>query len=217
MSNTKTKKLTAIGMLCALAYIVVVVGRFPIGFVDFLKYDPKDIVIVIGGFIYGPLASFAISAVVSIVEMFTISDTGVIGMIMKIISTCSFACTAAFLYKKRHDMTGAVLGLVAGCALMAVAMVLWNYLITPLYMGYPREAVAEMLLPVFLPFNLVKGSLNAGITVLLYKPVVTALRRAHLIEAGSSKKAKVNVGVILVALFVIVTCVLMILSKMGII
>ena len=217
MSNTKTKKLTAIGMLCALAYIVVVVGRFPIGFVDFLKYDPKDIVIVIGGFIYGPLASFAISAVVSIVEMFTISDTGVIGMIMNIISTCSFACTAAFLYKKRHDMTGAVLGLVAGCALMAVAMVLWNYLITPLYMGYPREAVAEMLRPVFLPFNLVKGSLNAGITVLLYKPVVTALRRAHLIEAGSSKKAKVNVGVILVALFVIVTCVLMILSKMGII
>ena len=217
MSNTKTKKLTAIGMLCALAYIVVVVGRFPIGFVDFLKYDPKDIVIVIGGFIYGPLASFAISAVVSIVEMFTISDTGVIGMIMNIISTCSFACTAAFLYKKRHDMTGAVLGLVAGCALMAVAMVLWNYLITPLYMGYPREAVAEMLLPVFLPFNLVKGSLNAGITVLLYKPIVTALRRAHLIEAGSSKKAKVNVGVILVALFVIVTCVLMILSKMGII
>ncbi len=217
MSNTKTKKLTAIGMLCALAYIVVVVGRFPIGFVDFLKYDPKDIVIVIGGFIYGPLASFAISAVVSIVEMFTISDTGVIGMIMNIISTCSFACTAAFLYKKRHDMTGAVLGLVAGCALMAVAMVLWNYLITPLYMGYPREAVAEMLLPVFLPFNLIKGSLNAGITVLLYKPVVTALRRAHLIEAGSSKKAKVNVGVILVALFVIVTCVLMILSKMGII
>lgn len=217
MSNTKTKKLTAIGMLCALAYIVVVVGRFPIGFVDFLKYDPKDIVIVIGGFIYGPLASFAISAVVSIVEMFTISDTGVIGMIMNIISTCSFACTAAFLYKKRHDMAGAVLGLVAGCALMAVAMVLWNYLITPLYMGYPREAVAEMLLPVFLPFNLIKGSLNAGITVLLYKPVVTALRRAHLIETGSSKKAKVNVGVILVALFVIVTCVLMILSKMGII
>lgn len=217
MSNTKTKKLTAIGMLCALAYIVVVVGRFPIGFVDFLKYDPKDIVIVIGGFIYGPLASFAISAVVSIVEMFTISDTGVIGMIMNIISTCSFACTAAFLYKKRHDMTGAVLGLVAGCALMAVAMILWNYLITPLYMGYPREAVAEMLLPVFLPFNLIKGSLNAGITVLLYKPVVTALRRAHLIEAGSSKKAKVNVGVILVALFVIVTCALMILSKMGII
>ena len=217
MSNTKTKKLTAIGMLCALAYIVVVVGRFPIGFVDFLKYDPKDIVIVIGGFIYGPLASFAISAVVSIVEMFTISDTGVIGMIMNIISTCSFACTAAFLYKNRHDMAGAVLGLVAGCALMAVAMVLWNYLITPLYMGYPREAVAEMLLPVFLPFNLIKGSLNAGITVLLYKPVVTALRRTHLIETGSSKKAKVNVGVILVALFVIVTCVLMILSKMGII
>lgn len=41
--NTKTKKITTIGMLSALAYAVVVVGRVPL--VLFLKYDPKDIVI----------------------------------------------------------------------------------------------------------------------------------------------------------------------------
>jgi len=41
-----------------------------------------------------------------------------------------------------------------------------------------REAVAKLLLPVFLPFNLLKGCLNAGFTCLLYKPVMTALRKS---------------------------------------
>ena len=49
-------------------------------------------------------------------------------------------------------------------------------------MGYPRDIIAGMLIPVFLPFNLIKGGLNAAITMLLYKPVITALRRSNLIE-----------------------------------
>ena len=61
MNISKTKKLTIIGMLCALAYIAVVVGRIPL--VLFLKYDPKDVVIVIGGLIFGPLTSFAVTNV----------------------------------------------------------------------------------------------------------------------------------------------------------
>ena len=47
--NNKTKKLTTFGMLCALAYVVAAVGRIPL--VLFLKYDPKDIIIAIGGLI----------------------------------------------------------------------------------------------------------------------------------------------------------------------
>ena len=92
-------------------------------------------------------------------------------------------------------------------------MMLWNYLIAPIYMGYPREAIAELLLPAFLPFNLIKGGLNAAITMLLYKPVVTALRHSNLIEAEhNSGKMRINIGVILVSLLMIITCVLLILS-----
>ena len=65
---------------------------------------------------------------------------------------------------------------------MVSMMLLWNYLIAPIYMGYPRAAVAKLLLPVFLPFNLLKGGLNASVTMLLYKPVVTILRRSYLAE-----------------------------------
>ncbi len=194
--NGKTKRLTTIGMLCALAYGAAAVGRVPL--VLFLKYDPKDSVIAIGGWLYGPAASWFIALAVSFAEMCTISETGILGMIMNIVSSCSFACTAAFVYQKRRTPAGAAMGVLCGWLCMVPVMLLWNYWIAPIYMGYPREAVAALLLPAFLPFNLIKGGLNAAITLVLYKPVVTALKRARLIETertgqqpetGASRKA----------------------------
>lgn len=211
MNISKTKKLTTIGMLCALAYAAVVVGRIPL--VLFLKYDPKDIIIVIGGLIFGPFTSFAVTVVVSVVQMFTISGTGILGCIMNIISSCSFACTAAFIYKRKHKLSGALLGLFCGWGCQVVVMTLWNYLIAPIYMGYPREAIVDLLILAFIPFNLIKGGLNAAITMLLYKPVVTALRRSNLIETKQDTgKMQVNIGVLIVSLLMIITCVLLILS-----
>ena len=65
---------------------------------------------------------------------------------------------------------------------MAGAMLLWNWLVTPVYMGYPREEVAKLLLPAFLPFNLLKGGLNGLGTFLLCPPVAKALERSGLLE-----------------------------------
>ena len=96
-------------------------------------------------------------------------------------------------------------------------MLLWNYLVTPLYMGYPREAVVELLLPAFLPFNLLKGGLNASITFLLYKPIVTALRKSGYISTLEKEARQQHTGLLILANFIIVTCVLIILSMNGII
>ena len=216
MNISKTKKLTTIGMLCALAYVAAVVGRIPL--VLFLKYDPKDVIIVISGFIFGPITSFAITVIVSVVQMFTISGTGILGCMMNIISSCSFACTAAFIYKRKHKLSGAMLGIFCGWGCQVVVMMFWNYLVAPIYMGYPREAIVKLLIPAFLPFNLIKGGLNAAITMLIYKPVVTALRHSNLIESKQdSDKMRINIGVLLVALLMIITCVLLILSFNGMI
>ena len=213
--NNKTKKLTTIGMLCALAYVVAAVGRIPL--VLFLKYDPKDVIIAIGGFIFGPLTSFIIAVIVAFVEMFTISKNGILGCLMNIISSCAFACTATFIYSKRRKLSGAIGGLFCGWGCQIVVMIIWNYLITPIYMGYPREAVVELLIPAFLPFNLIKGGLNAAITMLIYKPLITALRRSHLIEnTQATAKSRLNVGVVLVALLIIATCTLFILTLKGV-
>jgi len=213
--KNKTNQLITLAMLSAIAYIVMAIGRIPI--VLFLKYDPKDVVITIGGFIYGPLSAFIISVLVSFVEMLTVSDTGVIGLIMNIISTCSFACTAAYIYKKNRTLKGAIIGLVTGSLFATLVMLLWNYLITPLYLGYPREAVVKLLLPAFLPFNLLKGSLNAAITMLLYKPIVTTLRKNNLVPESvhGGQVDKLNIGVMLVSALVLITCILLVLVLNG--
>ena len=210
--NSKTKKLTAVAMLAAIAYVVMFVGRIPISSVDFLKYDPKDVIITIGGFIYGPLTSLAISLVVSLVEMLTVSTTGIIGALMNVVSTVSFACTASLVYKRKRTALGAVLGLTLGVILATALMLLWNYFITPLYMLQPREVIASMLLPVFLPFNLLKCGLNMAITLLLYKPIVTAMRRAKLVDASSSQGSKGRAfGITVFSLILLVTLVMIVL------
>ena len=214
--NEKIKRICTIGMLSAVAFLVVYTIRIPM--VLFLKYEPKDVVITIGGLIYGPMAAMIISVIVSFVEMITMSDTGIWGLIMNILSTCAFACTAAWIYKKKRNMQGAVIGMVAGCILMVVVMLLWNYLITPIYLGYPRGQVAAMLPTVFLPFNLFKGTLNTAITLLLYKPVVTGLRKASLlppVRDGKGERKRLAMWPVIVV--ILATSVLILLVMKGVI
>lgn len=181
--NSNTKKLTSMAMLCAIAYVLTVVIHISIiPSAPFLTYDPKDVIIAIGGFIFGPLSALIMSIVVSLLEIFTIGDTGIIGLIMDILSTCSFACIASLIYKKRHTLSGAVIGLIIGSIAMTIVMLIWNYLITPSYMGVPREEVVKMLIPVFMVFNLIKAALNSGFIFILYKPIIKTLRKIGFVE-----------------------------------
>ena len=183
-ANNSTRTLTLAAMFAALAYIVMVVIHIHlIAAAPFLTYDPKDVILAVCGFILGPVPALTTTVVVSLLEMLTVSTTGPIGFVMNLLSSASFVLPAAVLYKRRRTLRGAAAGLVIGVALAVVMMLLWNYFITPLYMGTPREAVAAMLLPVFLPFNLIKASLNAAITMLVYKPVSRALKRTGLLES----------------------------------
>ncbi len=176
-----TRSLTCLAMLTAIAYVVMILSKALPQVLGFLQLDLKDTIICIGGFLYGPLSAAVISIVVAVVEMFTYSDTGPFGCIMNLLATCAFCCTASYVYKKAHTKKGAVAGLTLAVVALTAVMLLWNYLITPLYMtGTTRADVADMLIPVFLPFNLVKGGLNMAVILLIYKPVVTALRKARL-------------------------------------
>jgi len=237
MTRERTRKLTTLAILSALAYVLMVFGRIPVLTVPpFLKYDPKDVILVIGGFIFGPLSVLMMSIVVSFIEMITVSETGIIGFAMNVLSTCAFACTAAFIYKKLHSLKGAIIGLIAGWIAMAIVMVLWNYIMTPVYLaslsvGFSdmnalsqavaatRPVVAKMLIPIFLPFNLLKGGLNAAITMLLYKPVRAGLGKSRLLpeSAGAKAPSKVNIGAMIVSVFVLLTGILLILVYQGII
>ncbi len=210
--------MAAVAMFSAVSFVAVLVSKVIPNVAGFLSYEPKDAVIVIAGLLYGPLTSVLISLIVSFIEMITISSTGPYGFLMNVVSTCAFAVPAAWYYQKHRTQKDAVIGLVIGVLTMAAAMLLWNYIITPFYMGVPRATVAGMLMTVFLPFNLVKGGINAGLTLLLYKPVVNALRAAGLAQPSSSGKTKGNfsAGFTLFAVAVLATFILLFLVMIGV-
>lgn len=217
-TSANIRKLVSMGMLCAIAYAVMFLSKTifaPIAIAGFLTFDLKDVIIAIGGFIYGPLSAVIISVVVSVIEMFTVSDTGPIGLLMNVLATVAFVCPAAFFYKKKHSIPSVVSGLVAGGVLMTVVMLLWNYLITPLYMLVSRDVVAGMLLPVFLPFNLIKATMNGALVMLLYKPVVTALRKARLVPEHEGGKSKFKASVSIIGIIILATGVLLALVLAG--
>ena len=235
MSNSRSRidlrTWVAMAMLTAVAYVVMYLSKMLPSVNGFLDFDFKDVVICISGFIYGPVPAAIISIVVALIEAVTISHTGPIGLLMNVLATCSFCCTATFIYKKHHTMKGAIVGLALGVAALVIVMLLWNYLITPIYMKIPRDVVVSMLPTVFLPFNLVKGGLNMAVILLLYKPVVTALRKAKLLPESRSQsstvtlngvpvgeqKKRANTGFILFALALLATFVTLALVLMGII
>ena len=215
------KKLAVLAMLTALAYVVMWMSKILPSVNDFLDFDFKHVVICIGGFIYGPVSAGLITVVVCFIEMITISGTGPWGCLMNIIGTASFCCTACYVYKKNHTMKGAVIGLSLGVIVMTALMLLWNYLVTPIYQGMPRSAIADMLVPVFLPFNLVKGGMNMAATLLLYKPIVGALRHARLVPESETHAAPVGgkkkLGFTIVALFLLASFILLGLVLAGVI
>ena len=214
--NART--VVTLAMLTAVAWVVTYLCKAIPSVIGFLDFEFKSVVICIGGFTLGPAAAIILSILVPVVEFFTYSGTGPYGLIMNIAATASFCCPACYLYKRRHTMNGAVAGLAVGTVSLTVVMVPWNYLITPLYQGTPREVIAGMLLPVFLPFNLTKGGLNMAATLLLYKPVVTALRRAGLVPPSQSGQNKTfSGGFVLFSLALLITFVLFALVLLKII
>ena len=204
------RQLTVMSMLCAIAYLSVLVFS-PIK-IQFLSFEIKDCILAIGGFLYGPVSALLSVVLVALLELVTISNTGPIGLLMNILSSAFFLIPAAWIYKKNRSQKGAVIGLTVGVLLTTAVMLLWNWLITPLYMNVPREQVVGMLIPLILPFNALKGSINAVLTVVLYKSVVTALRKARLLprpESAAPVRRKYGAWIVAVVLLVMLTLVLL--------
>ena len=214
-TTQRLRRLTAMALLTALSYASVFFIRIPV--VLFLSYEPKDVLLAIGAFLFGPVSGICMAVAVALLELVTISTTGVIGLVMNVLSSCLFVCTAAIIYHHKRTLTGAIIGLMSGALLMTIGMVLWNYLITPLYMGVPREQIADMLLTVFAPFNLLKGALNASLAITLYKGVSSALRSAHLLPPAENSRTNSKFPAWLVGIFTLCILILILLLWKGII
>jgi riboflavin transporter FmnP len=213
---SKIKNLTVIAMLTALSYVVMLMVRVPFPAAAFLRYDPQDVFIVIGGFLYGPFAALGMAAVVALVRFLTVSTTGAYGLLMNIVTTCAFVFPASVIYSRHRTIKGAAAGLCAGVlSLLAVAM-LWNYIMVPIFTNAPRHVVVNMLIPVFLPFNLLKGVFNMAIVMLIYKRLSVILRKIKMLPEAP-EKSSIIMNIIFGLIFAGVTAAMLILAVLEII
>jgi riboflavin transporter FmnP len=207
-------------VFAALAYGVTFVFRIP---VSFLTFDAKDAVLTIAAFMYGPLAAIIMALIPAFIELITISGTGIYGFLMNFLSTATFSLVASIIYTKKRNINGAIIGLLSAALITTLVMLLANIFVTPFYLGLPLfdPVIMKMIPSLILPFNLAKALMNSALALYLYKPVLAALRSAHLIAGNAkstlvfNKNSKITfiVGFIVIVVSAIIFLVLVHLNK----
>ena len=179
------KNMVGMALFSALAYVVSFITPLK---VQHLSFDAKDAVLVIASFIYGPASSIVMSLLTAFLEFITFGSTGVWGFIMDFASSVAFSLTASLIYKYKRSLNGAIISLFCACAVTSAVMMPLNILITPRFTPVSAEVVISMIPTLLLPFNFAKALVNSAIAMILYKPVILALKRAKMVDSKMSAK-----------------------------
>jgi riboflavin transporter FmnP len=185
LRNHRLQLITKIGILSALAFLLYLF-EFPLPlFPPFLQIDLGDLPAIIGALALGPWVGVAIQLIKNILHLLLRSQTGGIGELGNFLTGSAFVLTAAFLYFKNKSKKTAVVGLSAATIVMAVAMCFFNFFV--LIPAFTNQPVSLQLLPMILtsilPFNLLKGVIISGITLVLYKRLSPILHMEAYSEA----------------------------------
>lgn len=213
-SSNKLRRIALIAVFGALAYALMLVVHFK---VSFLTLDLKDTVITLAGLYFGPGAALSLSVLVPLLELISVSDTGLYGFLMNFISTATFSLTASFIYRYKRSLVGAIVALLSAAAATVGVMMLFNLWVTPYYMGVTVETVKGLIPTLLLPFNTVKSCMNVGFVLLLYKPISTVMQRMKLI-AKKDQKTSWNwrtIAVLVLALVLIIASFAVIFGVLG--
>ena len=196
-NSTKVRYMTVVGMLSAVA-TVLMLFEFPLPFVpEFYKIDISEIPVLLGTFALGPVAG-VMTECIKILLNFVINgtSTGGVGELANFLIGCSLCVPAGLIYKRMHTKKGALAGLAAGTVCMNVlGCVLNAFVLLPTYaaaFGMPIDAIVQMghalnpainsvtafVILAVGPFNLIKGILVSVILLLIYKKVSPILHRA---------------------------------------
>ena len=198
MSNTnnKTRKLVEIGMLGAIA-TVLMLFEFPIPFIapPFYELDFSEVPVLVGAFALGPMAGASIELVKILINLLINGTaTAFVGEIGNYLLGCSFIIPAALIYKKRKTKKNALIAMVIGTIVMTVFGCFLNaYILLPTYataFGMPIDAIVGMgsainanindvmtfVIIAVAPFNIIKGIIVSVITLLIHKHISPILK-----------------------------------------
>lgn len=192
------RSLTVIGMLSALA-VILMLFEIPLGFApDFYKIDLSEVPVLIGAFAIGPIAGVMIELIKILLNLLINGTvTAGIGEAANFVIGCALVLPSAIVYHRTKNKKGATIGLVTGVLCLIVAGSLLNaFVLLPTYakvFHMPLEALVGMgtavnpritsltsfVLFAVAPFNLIKGAVVSVITFLLYKPLSPVIKRQH--------------------------------------
>lgn len=176
MLDTRKAMLTA--MLSAIAVILAVSFHVPIiPAAAYLEYDMADIPILFITLSLGIPYGLISTIVVSVLQGVAASASGIIGIIMHIFATSILVIVSGLIYKRFNSIVGLILALIIGVIAWVVGMIIFNIIFTPIFLGTPRQAVIEMIVPITIPFNLIKAGANSVAGAILYLTLSPILSR----------------------------------------
>ena len=193
LSSTKT--IAKVGVLSAIAYVLMFISvPLPI-FPSFLKIDLSDIPAIFGGMSLGPMAGLAIVIVKNFLQGITASTTGGVGEFANIVIGGSYVLIICLFYRKLKGTKGVLSGGLVGIVVMTIMGCIMNYYIMmPLYAtvyGMPLDQIIQMgtvinpkvtdlytfVIWMIAPFNMVKAVLMTAVTLPLFKKVEKLLSK----------------------------------------
>ena len=188
--NKNLKYIVKIGILSAVA-AVLMLFELPLWFAPpFYKLDFSEIPILIGSFALGPLAGVIMELLKNLLNLLMDgTTTAFVGEFANFVTGCAFVLPAALIYKHKKSLKNALVGLAVGTlSLVLVGAAMNYYILVPTFSELyhlPLENIVAMgtavnasisdlkTLIVFavMPFNLLKSVACSAVTLLLYKRV----------------------------------------------
>ena len=176
--SSTIQSMVKMSMLVAISIVMVSLIHFPIfPAVPFLEYDPADISILIGTFVFGAPAGLLLTVLTAVIQGITVSaGSGIYGIIMHMIATGTLVLISGTIYQRHKTKKAAIISMASGIIAMSCVMIAANLLITPLFMGVSRDIVWD-LMPFIIFFNVIKAGINCLVTFMVYKKTAAFLRR----------------------------------------
>ena len=164
-----TRQLVTMALLCAIGVLLSFI-EFPlIPGVTWLKYDASAMPAMVCGFAFGPGSGLAVGIAGAIIHGILMADFS--GAVMNILVVIGFVLPAALIYRTGRTLPRAIVGLVASVVAAIIMAIIGNLVITPGWLGVPVDAVVAMIIPILVPFNLLKALINAVLTLAVYKSI----------------------------------------------
>lgn len=170
------QRIARAGLLAASAVVAAQLLRFPIlPAAPYLIYEPSDVPLLLAAFLLGP--GWAAAAALC-VALTLAGGGGPVGMVSRFVGSAALGVTAALVYRRLPEGRGRV-GLATGAGVLAYVLVevLATPILGPLFFGISPAEAAQLILPIVLPFNVIKGCANGLLAIGVHQFLVRLLSR----------------------------------------